>query len=410
MKELADGPARAAEEEGTEVLREGGLVFAAPRDEGQLAALVRRAARERLRVVPMGLATKLVATRPEVFESEAGADLLLVSTRHVAGVVDHEPGDGTLTALAGSRMADLDRAVRAGGHRLTPDVPFAERSTLGGVLGTGLSGPDRLRHGPVRHHVLGARLMLADGRTVRSGGRLVKNVTGFDLHRLWCGARGTLGVLVEASLRLVPEPAAEAVLVARYESRAEALERAERLRRLAIQPWALVVENRTGPCWRVHLALAGRAEAVEDERRLAAGVMEGAACHEGANARDRRIAVRDLTALANARLHCRPSRVATALDRLAEVLGELAWSVAVQPAVAVAELHLDEAHPDVWLDLARALASEGARLEPAALPAALHTRLAPRHADRPELRWMRALARAFDPDARFASPTFPCRP
>ena len=103
-------------------------------------------------------------------------------------------------------MAALAETVHAGGHHLTPDVPRPAESTLGGVVAAGQSGHDRVRYGPVRHHVLGVEVALADGSVVRSGGRLVKNVTGFDLHRLHCGAEGSLGILLGASMRLFPRP------------------------------------------------------------------------------------------------------------------------------------------------------------------------------------------------------------
>jgi len=133
----------------------------------------------------------------------AGADWIL-STRRLVGIVAYEPGDGTLTARAGTTFAALDEATERGGHVVTPDVAYPARATLGGAVGEGRSGFDRLRYGPTRHHVLGVRALLADGTFAKSGGQLVKNVTGYDLHRLYCGSRGSLCALVEVSLRLFP--------------------------------------------------------------------------------------------------------------------------------------------------------------------------------------------------------------
>ena len=153
-------------------------------------------------MVPCGLGSKLGWTRPP-----PRADLL-VSTRRLAGLLRHEPDDGTLSALAGTPMSELRAAALAGGHWLTPDVAAPRRATLGGVIAAGQSGLDRLRFGPARHHVLGARVMLADGTIARSGGQLVKNVTGFDLHRLYAGSHGSLCVILEVALRLFPAPRA----------------------------------------------------------------------------------------------------------------------------------------------------------------------------------------------------------
>ena len=212
--------ANALAAEGLELEQDARFAFplVAPASEEQLASVVARAGRDGLRVLPLGLGSKLSFTRPEALAA-ARADSdpidLALSTQKLQEVQAYEPGDGTLTAAAGARWSDLAARVGRGGHRLTPDVPFPQRASLGGVLAAGLSGPDRLRDGPLRHHVLGMRVVRSDGSGSRTGGRLVKNVTGFDLHRLYCGSRGTLCVIVEASLRLFPAPHAERALSVR---------------------------------------------------------------------------------------------------------------------------------------------------------------------------------------------------
>lgn len=126
-----------------------------PADEDELRATLATGAAHGLRVIPCGFGSKLGWT------ALTRDPALLVSTRRLSGVVSYEPADGTLSARAGTTMAALRERVLAGGHALTPDVPAAERATLGGVVAAGQSGFDRDRHGPVRHHVLGARVMLA---------------------------------------------------------------------------------------------------------------------------------------------------------------------------------------------------------------------------------------------------------
>jgi glycolate dehydrogenase FAD-binding subunit len=130
-----------------------------------------------------------------------------VHVRAPAGVVRYEPDDLTITVGAGTTFRDLSGVLAEHGQEcpLDPESPDA---TVGGVLVCGLSGPRRLRLGPLRDHVLELRFVTADGRLVKAGGPTVKNVTGYDLVRLLIGSFGTLGVLVQATLRCRPRPAA----------------------------------------------------------------------------------------------------------------------------------------------------------------------------------------------------------
>ena len=123
-----------------------------------------------------------------------------------AGIVRYEPDDLTITVGAGTSFAELDSVLAAHGQEcaLGPRDPAA---TVGGIVACGLSGLRRLRHGPLRDHVLEVRFVTADGRLVKGGGPTVKNVTGYDIPRLFVGSFGTLGVLVQLTLRCRPRPA-----------------------------------------------------------------------------------------------------------------------------------------------------------------------------------------------------------
>jgi len=131
-----------------------------------------------------------------------------ISLEALRGLVDWHPHEGTVTARAGTPLAEVEAIAESAGWRVLPQVPDPLHTTVGGMISAGISGLERLRRGPLRHHVLGVRLALPNGSVVRSGSRLVKNVTGYDVHRAATGARGELGVVVEASLRLVPLPRA----------------------------------------------------------------------------------------------------------------------------------------------------------------------------------------------------------
>jgi glycolate oxidase FAD binding subunit len=134
---------------------------------------------------------------------------IVVATRRLDRVVEHEPGDLTATVEAGITMDALQAALGTRGQWLSLDPPFPGRATLGGVLSANGSGPRRHLYGTARDLVIGLRVVGADGALVRSGGKVVKNVAGYDLLKLYIGALGTLGLIVEATLKLRPVPEAD---------------------------------------------------------------------------------------------------------------------------------------------------------------------------------------------------------
>ncbi len=128
-----------------------------------------------------------------------------VEVRAPAGVITYEPADMTVTVGAGTSFETLDRVLAEHGQECALD-PRSRDATIGGILACGLSGLRRLRHGPLRDHVLEVRFETGDGRLVKGGGPTVKNVTGYDLPRLFVGSLGTIGVLQQATLRCRPRP------------------------------------------------------------------------------------------------------------------------------------------------------------------------------------------------------------
>ncbi|MCU1427051.1 MAG: putative oxidase [Actinomycetia bacterium] len=130
-----------------------------------------------------------------------------MEVRAPAGVIAYEPADLTVTVGAGTSVLDLDSLLAEHGQ-MCPLDPRDSNATVGGLIAVGLSGVRRLRHGPVRDTVLEVRFVTADGRVVKGGGPTVKNVTGYDLPRLLVGSFGTLGVLVQMTLRCRPRPVA----------------------------------------------------------------------------------------------------------------------------------------------------------------------------------------------------------
>jgi glycolate oxidase FAD binding subunit len=171
-----------------------------PADERQLAAVLRLANDAGLAVVPRGGGTKLSWGNPP-----QRADVIL-STARLTKIIEHVWADLTVSVEAGCTVGNLQAALAKHGQRLAIDTLWPERATIGGILSTNDSGALRLRFGPLRDLIIGATIALPDGTLASSGGKVVKNVAGYDLPKLVTGALGTLGVITRAVFRLHPLP------------------------------------------------------------------------------------------------------------------------------------------------------------------------------------------------------------
>jgi FAD/FMN-containing dehydrogenase len=169
---------------------------------------MRFAASEGLAVVPAGAKTWLDAGN-----LLARADVIL-STRRMDRLVSHEPADLVATVEAGMTFHDFQKQLAAAGQWLPVDSPGDEKATVGGVVATGSSGPQAFGNGPLRSFVIGLRAVLADGRQIKTGGQVVKNVAGYDLAKLFTGSLGTLSVITELTFKLRPRPAETRTIVA----------------------------------------------------------------------------------------------------------------------------------------------------------------------------------------------------
>ncbi len=132
----------------------------------------------------------------------------------MSGVVEHAAGDLVARVQAGARMGDVAAVLAQAGQEIALDVPGD--ATVGGVVASGLAGPRRLRYGTPRDLLIGITIVRADGTVAKSGGKVVKNVAGYDLGKLFAGSAGTLGLITEATFRLHPLPAARAYVTAEY--------------------------------------------------------------------------------------------------------------------------------------------------------------------------------------------------
>jgi glycolate oxidase FAD binding subunit len=182
---------------------------ASPASTDEASALLRTAAEHALTVVPRGGGSRLGWGTPVT-----SCDLL-VDMGRMDAVVEHAAGDLVARVQAGARMGDV-ASVLAGtaGQEIALDVPPS--ATVGGVIASALAGPRRLRYGSPRDLLIGVTIVRADGTVAHSGGKVVKNVAGYDLGKLFAGSWGTLGLITEATFRLHPLPAARAFVTAEF--------------------------------------------------------------------------------------------------------------------------------------------------------------------------------------------------
>jgi len=180
----------------------------APASSKEASELMKAAARENLSVVPAGGSTWLDAGNPLT-----RADLIF-TTRRLKRIIKHEPADLVATAEAGMTLRDFQAQLAQAGQWLPIDPPDDGQSTLGGVVATGLGGAHSLGFGLPRSFVIGMRAVLADGRFIKAGGTVVKNVAGYDLCKLFTGSYGALGLITELTFKLRPLPAETRTVIA----------------------------------------------------------------------------------------------------------------------------------------------------------------------------------------------------
>jgi glycolate oxidase FAD binding subunit len=204
-----------------------------PGDEGEVASVLSAATARGLAVVARGGGTKINWGSPP-----ERCDVLL-STARIEGIVDHEPADLVCVVRAGSTLSVVQEQLAAAPgfqQRLMLDPPHGAAATIGGVVATAASGPLRTRFGTPRDLVIGASFVLSDGTRGRSGGKVVKNVAGFDVAKLLAGSLGTLAVITEVAFRLHPVPPASRTVLFESRSAGDLCEFAIRVGRLQVTP------------------------------------------------------------------------------------------------------------------------------------------------------------------------------
>lgn len=166
----------------------------------EVAAVLKLAGENGWKVAPVGAGTQLG------FGNIAQPIAVAVRTERLCQVVDYSPADMVVTVQSGMRFADLQQLLASHGQMLGIDPVCSPMATVGGLVATGVSGPARVLYGTLRDMLIGTRIAFADGDLVRTGAKVVKNVAGYDLSKLFVGSLGTLGILTECTFKLKPIP------------------------------------------------------------------------------------------------------------------------------------------------------------------------------------------------------------
>ena len=194
-----------------------------PRSVDELGQVLAHASQSGLAVAPWGGGTRIATGNPP---QRLDA---VVTLAHIDGLLAHNPADLTATVEAGMKMAALQRLLAEHGQFLAIDSPLPELATVGGTLARGVGGPMTWQSWSPRDVVIGMKVVLPNGKTSKSGGQVVKNVTGYDMARLHIGGLGTLGIIAEVSFKLTPLPQRQATIVASFGSRDECFRAARRV-------------------------------------------------------------------------------------------------------------------------------------------------------------------------------------
>jgi len=193
----------------TNITSHNGTITVSPASAEEISEVLKLASSEHWTVAPVGGMAWINSTAN-----------LIVSTSRLNRIVEHEPADLIAIAEAGVTLTDFNAKLAENGQWLPLDPPDDGRATLGGVVATGIGGPQQFGYGRPRGSVIGMKVVLADGGMIKAGGRVVKNVAGYDLCKLFTGSYGTLGIITELNFKLRPRPTCEATVIGTGSARA----------------------------------------------------------------------------------------------------------------------------------------------------------------------------------------------
>lgn len=231
----------------------------------QVSELVRLAKKERISLLPIGGTTRL-------YKPARPLDVA-VSLTNLPSSIEHSPEDMTATVSAGMTLSRVQNALKKWSQTIPLDPPSVGQSTVGGVISANAFGPRCHRYGTARDCVVGTTLINDEGNIVKAGARVVKNVSGYDLNKIYIGSRGTLGILVAISFKLHPSPERRVCFVSQFQTAEEALEAADTIRKgplpvesltVASGEWSPQPENG----WTLILELAGSRKSLVNQEKV----------------------------------------------------------------------------------------------------------------------------------------------
>ncbi|HXX71369.1 MAG TPA: FAD-binding oxidoreductase [Candidatus Acidoferrum sp.] len=410
-----------------------------PGSEQEVAEIVRFLAMERLTLVPIGARTKRAMHVP------TAAFDVTVDMARLDRVVAYDPDDLTLSVEAGVPLSRLATVLAEHRQFLPLAVPFMNCSTVGGTIASGVDSPLRQFYGTARDYVLGMEFVTGDGRVVKSGGRVVKNVSGYDLHKLMIGSFGSLGVITKVNFRTFPMAASTGAFVAFFDSGQGAVGICHQIAQSPLRPLTLeilspqaaelVLGDRAAGVesgsrlidtpsahWALLVSFAGSGGMVERyERDLRALAGRGVSVLLDENTTSAVLArIREFSPMALEsspravilRLSVLPSEIAQALDELALVADkqDLPWAAMARGVGVIYFALLPTAHDGgVRVRLGRALDDLFDAFRPRERSIAMawcaeefKEAMSPRKTTRNDLEQMRKIKHAFDPTGVFA--------
>jgi glycolate oxidase FAD binding subunit len=379
-----------------------------PATVGEAAEAMAAAAKDRLAIAFVGGGTDLGLGAPPA---------RLDATFHTRGldrVREHAPSDQIVAVEGGMTLAALQRHLAPHRQRLALDPPRPEQATLGGLVAANAFGPRRARTGGVRDLVIGVTLVRADGTLAHGGGKVVKNVAGFDLPRLLCGSLGTLGLIAEVVLRVHPLPEASATVLVPGLGAAEARALARATLDARLEP-AAVTALPDGARFRLAIRFEGFEPGVRDQAERLLALTPGAGRERLVGPAEEALWA-EHEALATAgdvrlRAAFTPASLEGAVAALRPVVEALQQGALVlQPTLGLALVSGRLAAPE---PLGQAITAARAALAPgrgsvvlAAAPPALRARVDAWGAPPPAIEVMRRLKHELDPEARLAPGRF----
>lgn len=369
-----------------------------PASAAEVAAALRICAEAQAIAIPWGGGTAMT-----LGNAPRGADLIF-DLKKLDRVIEHDPANLTATLQCGMTLGAAQAALEMHRQFLPIDAPFPERATVGGIVAANLNGPRRNFHGGARDLVIGMKIALANGELIKTGGKVVKNVAGYDMGKLFVGSLGTLGIITEITFRLAPAPESAATLIASG-SLSHLRQFAAELSRSSLLPAAVCLANdREKPLWRAAVWCQGFEETVARQRRDLASLarLSGAAAEllSLEKHHDFWSTLRDFPLQGN-RLICRVTLPRAAIFAciqkfatwgapaiVADAAAGTVW-LAYEPRRSVAEK---------FLELEAFASSEGGHAVLFSAPADLKRGIAVWGPSPPAISLMREIKRQFDPD------------